>query len=85
MSLYRYAEVTPPAAEATGDAAAGSFTCDAFLPAIDAAKFKLYAAAPVVREKNGVTIQFLTYFGADGRGLSLAHTRPPFLASSQLF
>jgi dihydrofolate reductase/thymidylate synthase len=25
-----------------------AFKCDAFLPAIDAAKFKLYAAAPVV-------------------------------------
>lgn len=50
-------EVTP--------AADAPFTCDAFLPALDAAKFKLYAAAPVVREKGGVKIQFLSYLGAD--------------------
>lgn len=50
-------EVTP--------AADAPFTCDAFLPALDAANFKLYAAAPVVREKGGVKIQFLSYLGAD--------------------
>jgi dihydrofolate reductase/thymidylate synthase len=67
-------EVTPPlpAAAVAADAAdapAGdkkkAFTCDAFLPALDPARFQLYAAAPVVREKGGVRIQFLTYFGAD--------------------
>ena len=50
-------EVTP--------AADAGFKCDAFLPKIDDAKFKLYAAAPVVHEKGGVKVQFLTYFGAD--------------------
>ena len=36
-------------------AAAGApFTCDAFMPPIDAAKYRLYAAAPVVHDKGGV-------------------------------
>jgi dihydrofolate reductase/thymidylate synthase len=52
-------EVTPPAS------APDAFKCDAFLPKLDPARFKLYAAAPVVREKDGATIQFLTYFAAD--------------------
>ena len=50
-------EVTP--------AADKPFTCDAFLPALDPAKYRLYATAPVVHEKDGVKIQFLTYFGAN--------------------
>ena len=42
-----------------------SFKCDAFLPAINPARFKLYAASPVIRERDGAKIQFLTYAGAD--------------------
>ncbi len=52
-------EVTPP------PDAPDAFKCDAFLPKIDSSKFKLYASAPVIREKAGAKIQFLTYFGVD--------------------
>ena len=52
-------EVTPPVAFPD------LFKCDAFLPKLDPNKFKLYASAPVIREKEGATIQFLTYFAAD--------------------
>ena len=52
-------EVTPPVDEPE------KYKCDAFLPAIDPAKFKLYASAKPVREKDGATVQFLTYFGVD--------------------
>ena len=52
-------EVTPPADEPE------KYKCDAFLPQIDPAKFKLYASAKPLREKDGATIQFLTYFGVD--------------------
>ena len=58
-SAVHLTEVTPPAS------APDAFKCDAFLPKLDPARFKLYAAAPVVREKDGATIQFLTYFAAD--------------------
>ena len=58
-SAVHLTEVTPPSS------APDAFKCDAFLPKLDPARFKLYAAAPVVREKDGATIQFLTYFAAD--------------------
>ena len=58
-SAVHLTEVTPP------PSAPDAFKCDTFLPKLEPARFKLYAAAPVVREKDGATIQFLTYFAAD--------------------
>ena len=40
------------------------------LPQIDPAKFKLYAFAKPLREKDGATIQFLTYFAWTPRARS---------------
>ena len=42
----------------------GEFECDAFIPKIDATKYKLYGQSKPITEK-GVRYQFLTYVGTD--------------------
>ena len=52
-------EVTPP--KDIPDA----FKCDTHMPPVDMEKFKLYASAPPVNEKEGAKIQFLSYVAKD--------------------